>query len=265
MYDERWKGVKADDVNTSKYRAMKRMNDVMHKLLENKTKLRGMINDLYSESESSDADGSSAKESYRSDDAMADDCEMLDKSKNNKKSRAGSDPPEKVKGKTGAGKEEQKHEEAPANSRSNAASSIVSEHEARSSTPDSKDGASKTVMSNSIASVTKEASIQRRGLEVSQENPLVLTSVTIYGVRLTHDMLTPAEAEAGIRLIWLMKRIREAGTLIKLGRQLLEKDIGGDIIGLHTMSFGYEEPEPEEPVAEEPAQANEAEEEGQDK
>ena len=76
--------------------------------------------------------------------------------------------------------------------------------------------------SNSGASVCQESSIQRSGLEVTAENPLIITGTTIYGLRLTHDMLTPAEAEAGVRLIWLFKRIREAGSIIKLCRELLD-------------------------------------------
>ena len=82
--------------------------------------------------------------------------------------------------------------------------------EAGSNAPNNKDGASKTMTSNSGTSGSPEASIQQRGPEVTEENPLVLSNVNIMGAPLRHGMLTVAEAEAGVRMIWLMKRIQEA-------------------------------------------------------
>ena len=63
---------------------------------------------------------------------MADAAGERDKSKKDKKSKAGSNPPTEAKGKIDTPREEQKMEEAPASSRSSQGSSTVTEEEGQS-------------------------------------------------------------------------------------------------------------------------------------
>jgi len=71
-YDERWALIKYEDINTSKYHGVKRMNDHMHKLLENKSRLRMWVRNLESDSdEGEEGDDSESKKSLKGDDVMA--------------------------------------------------------------------------------------------------------------------------------------------------------------------------------------------------
>ena len=91
-------------MNTSKYKGMKRMNDTMHKLLDNKSKIQEMIQNLYSESESIESSSSSAKDgddeiSPEGPDAIAkqNTVDKSAKSKGIKKSNSGREPSEKAR------------------------------------------------------------------------------------------------------------------------------------------------------------------------
>ena len=118
-YHDGWDHIKAEDLNTNRYRGVKLLNNELHKLLSDKHKLRKMVDELDSDSEGSDDDGSSSNRSLKGDEAVADLMGMRDKSKEDKKSKAGSNPPTKAKGKIDTPKEETKDEEAPASSSSN--------------------------------------------------------------------------------------------------------------------------------------------------
>jgi len=130
-----WNHIRVDDLNTNRHRAVKLLNDMMHKLLHDKNKLAGMIRDLDSDSQGSDDEGSSPIRSLKGDDAMAEACGELNESKKYKKSKVGRNPPEKAKSKIGKPKEEQKQEEAADSSSSNQISATPSEDEGERSHP----------------------------------------------------------------------------------------------------------------------------------
>ncbi len=257
-YDERWDNVKIDDINTNKYHGIKLMNNEMHKLLKNPKKLDAMVHAFDSENESSSSESDEVQECTPGDIEMGEAVGMPFKQSNDKKSKAGSNAPKKATEERVIKKEEEKSEENAANSKSSPASHTVSEDKvmessSNSNKSDSKDTGNKATPSNTVTE--QSASIQAKGPEVTEENPLVVTNVNILGKRLRHGQLTTADAEVGVRIAWLLKRIREASGIIKLARHLLDEDVGGDILGLHTMRFGYEEPEPEEPEPNDPEQA----------
>ena len=90
--DTRWDLVKFEHVNTSKYYAIGRLNRVLHRLLEDKSKLRAMVRSAQSKSDrnsvSDDDDASSSNRSLKGDDAVADLMGMYVKKRRGRKAAA---------------------------------------------------------------------------------------------------------------------------------------------------------------------------------